>query len=130
VLHDVAWNGNAPACEMLLKSKAFGNEEGMVHLETHNNQGQTAMHVAAFRSPKALVMHLTEAGADVMAVEKNGRRLSKETPEDMAMAMGREDTAKYLRELSTATNAVKFAARMKMKKGGAAGAAEVGEVGA
>lgn len=70
--------------------------------------------VAAFRAPKALVSSLVDAGADANAVEKNNRRLSKETPETMALAMGREDTAAYLRDLNTAVNAVKFGARMKM----------------
>jgi ankyrin repeat protein len=46
LLHDVAWNGNAEACEMLLASKAFGNDEGLVSLEAHNKQGQTAMQCA------------------------------------------------------------------------------------
>ena len=49
------------------------------------------------------------------AIEKSSRRISKETPEDMAMAMGREDTANYLKDMRTAADAVKFAARMKMK---------------
>lgn len=60
-------------------------------------------------------MSVVQAGADVNAIEKSSRRISKETPEDMAMAMGREDTANYLKDLRTAADAVRFAARMKMK---------------
>jgi hypothetical protein len=71
------------------------------------------------------VTHLVDAGADAVAVEKNSRRLSKETPEDMARAMGRDDTANYLRDLTVATNAVRFAAKMKM--GGKKAAGDAGE---
>lgn len=109
LVHDAAWIGNTEACQALLQTGAFAEL-----LEATNKQGQTAMHIAAFRAPKALVSALVEAGADATAPEKNGRRLSKETPEMMAMAMGREDTANYLRDLNTAVNAVKFGARMKL----------------
>ena len=109
LVHDAAWVGNTAACEALLKTGAFAEM-----LETANKQGQTAMHIAAFRAPKVLVTALVEAGAETNVAEKNGRRLSKETPEMMATAMGREDTAQYLRDLNTAMNAVKFAGRMKM----------------
>lgn len=109
LVHDAAWVGNTAACQALLNTGAFTEM-----LETTNKQGQTAMHIAAFRAPKTLVTALVDAGADSNAHEKNGRRLSKETPEMMAQAMGREDTAQYLRDLNTAVNAVKFGARMKM----------------
>lgn len=109
LLHDAAWIGNTEACEALLKTGGFKDL-----IEAHNKQGQTAMHVAAFRAPKSLVSALVDAGANSTAPEKNGRRISKETPEMMAQAMGREDTANYLRDLNTAVNAVKFGARMKM----------------
>jgi len=110
LIHDAAWIGNTYAATALLKTGEFSEM-----LEAANKQGQTAMHLAAFRAPKALVTALVDAGADPTAEEKNGRRLSKETPEMMAMAMGREDTANYLRDLNTTMNAVKFG--MKMKKG-------------
>ena len=118
VLMDAAWVGNTHACKELLKTGAFSDL-----LEHHNKQGQTAMHIAAFRAPKDLVAALVDAGANSNAPEKNGRRLSKETPEMMAAAMGRDDTAQYLKDLNVAVNAVKFGARMKMKKGGGEGAA-------
>ena len=77
------------------------------------------LHVAAFRAPKTVATMLTEAGANHKAVEKNGRRLSKETPMEMATAMGREDTAEYLKSLDVTLNAVTFASRIKMQKSGA-----------
>ena len=78
--------------------------------------------IAACRGSEEVVQVLTEAGADPNAVEKNCRRLSKETPEQIATASGHTETAKYLRSLQVATDAVKFGARMKMKvKNNAAG---------
>ena len=44
-------------------------------------------------------------------------------PLELATAMGRDDTANYLRELKAAADAVKFAAKMKMKSKKAAEAA-------
>ena len=61
---------------------------------------------------------LSKAGVDVTVPERGGRRLTKDTPADIAEKMGRQDNATYLKELSVAINAVKFAA--KMKKGAAA----------
>lgn len=118
LLHEAAWCGNAKAMGLLLKAMEshFSEAEFKIFLEQSNKQGQAAMHVAAFRSPKEVVMMLTEAGADPKVVEKNGRRLSKETPEDMALAMGREDTAEYLKSLNLGLNAALFATRMKKQK--------------
>jgi len=50
LLHWAAWTGNACMMKALLETGAFAE-----HLEEINAQGQTAMHVAAFRSPKQVV---------------------------------------------------------------------------
>ena len=65
LVHDAAWVGNTAACEALLKTGAFAEM-----LETANKQGQTAMHIAAFRAPKVLVTALVEAGAETNVVKK------------------------------------------------------------
>ena len=62
---------------------------------------------------------LTDAGADHTLVEKNKRRLSKDTAEVMAAAMGREDTAAYLKSLGTTVYAMHALAKMKKGIGGA-----------
>lgn len=56
---------------------------------------------------------LTAAGADHTSVEKNARRLSRDTAEDMANKMGREDSAQYLKSLNVTLNAVSAAAKLK-----------------
>jgi hypothetical protein len=83
----------------------------------HEPPGLERMHASKTSPPLQClcVLSYAQAGADVNAIEKSSRRISKETPEDMAMAMGREDTANYLRDLRTAADAVRFAAKMKMK---------------
>ena len=50
LLHFAAWNGKPGAMKMLLATGAFGDR-----LEAYNKQGQTAMHVASFRSPLPVV---------------------------------------------------------------------------
>lgn len=115
---DACWVGNLTATRALLATGAF---EGK--LEASNKQGQTAIHVAAFRASKEVVQALHEAGADVNAVEKSSRRISKESAEGLAAAMGRSDTADFLREMRAAADAVRFAAKMKIK-GKQAGAAK------
>ena len=44
-----------------------------------------ARSIAAFRSPKDLVAEFVSSGFEMNVVEKNGRRLSKDTPEQMAV---------------------------------------------
>jgi len=98
LLHEAAWHGNEFACTCLLQTGAFNDK-----LETCNKQGQTVMHLAAFRASKEFVEMLVAAGADKDAVEHNTRRISRETPMEMASAMGRDDTAEYLRKLQKGT---------------------------
>jgi ankyrin repeat protein len=118
LLHDVAWAGNAGCMKLLLQTNAF-------NLEAVNTAGQTALHFASFRSAKESVKLLTDAGAKVDAVERNPRRLSKETACDMALAMGRDDTADYLKSLGATVNAVKAVGRFK-KLGNKSGEADSG----
>jgi len=110
LLHTAAWVGNLEATKVLLETAEFDDM-----LEDTNIQGQTALHLAAFRAPTELCQKLVERGANPAAKEKNARRISKETPEEMALSMGRDDTSAYLRTLTTGLNAVTFAARMKHK---------------
>ena len=112
LLHRAAWVGWPTMMAELLATGGYTGK-----LEEMNLQGQTAMHVAAMRSPKAIVQMLKEAGASVTAHEKNGRRLSKETPADIAEAMGRRDNAEYLLSLGGAMNAIKFGAKMRALRG-------------
>lgn len=112
LLHRAAWIGWPTMMAELLGTGGYTGK-----LEEMNLQGQTAMHVAAMRSPKAIVQMLKEAGASVTAHEKNGRRLSKETPADIAEAMGRRDNAEYLLSLGGAMNAIKFGAKMRALRG-------------
>lgn len=109
LLHDAAWSGNTEAMRMLLDTKAFTKEI----IEQPNKQGQRVLHVAAFRAPKACVKLLTEHGADHQAVERNSRRLSRDTAEVMAERMGRRDSAEFLSSLGVTLNAVKFASKIK-----------------
>jgi ankyrin repeat protein len=108
VLHDIAWTGNVKCMQLVLQTHACDDM-----IEAMNKQGQTALHVAAFRSAKELVMLLTAAGADHTKVERNPRRLSRETAEDIALNMGRDDTANYLRSLNVTVYAVSAAAKLK-----------------
>ena len=80
LLHDVAWAGNTECCKLLLDTNVYSKED----LNKENKQGQGPLHVAAFRSPKSLVELLTKNGADHQQVERNPRRLSKETPDVIA----------------------------------------------
>ena len=112
LLHHAAWCGNADAMIALLGTGAFADM-----LEERNDTGQTALHIAAFRSPKAVCEALVNAGANPKAVEKNGRRLSKETPLMMAESMGRKDNADFFVSMGGAMNAMKFSSKMAALKG-------------
>ena len=74
------------------------------------------MHIAAIRATKEFVQNLVEAGANPNAAEKNGRRLSKDTPLQMSSSMGKLETAKYLKDLGTAVDSIKFYSKLKLKK--------------
>jgi len=118
LLHRAAWIGWEQMMNELLATGAYAGR-----LEEMNHQGQTVMHLAAMRSPKKIVELLKEAGAAVNAHEKNGRRLSKETPADLAESMGRKDNAEYLLSLGGMMNTVKFGAKMNALRGKSAQAA-------
>jgi len=112
LLHRAAWMGNVGAIAALLQT---GEYKG--RLEERNKEGQTVMHVAAFRCKKAGIARLVEAGADPVQVERNGRRLSKETPESMAKIMGHEENAKFLSTFSGTLTALKFSKKMSNFRG-------------
>ena len=111
LLHTAAWYGNVALGQLLLDTKLFDD-----NLEDLNKEGQTALHVASFRSPKAMVQALIDAGSNPQAKEKNSRRLSKETPVMMASSMGKIETVKYLKDLETAVDSIKFYTKLKAKK--------------
>lgn len=71
LLHSAAWAGNTEATRVLLKTGEFADM-----LEDQNKQGQTVLHIAAFRAPKATVNLLTDAGCNHQAVENNPRSAS------------------------------------------------------
>lgn len=108
LIQSAAWAGNTEVGKLLLETRAF---EGQ--LEHMNKQGQTVLHLASFRAPKTFVTLLIDFGCNAETTVKNPRRLSKDNAEVMAAAMGREDTANYLKSLNTTLNAVKFATKMK-----------------
>lgn len=114
--------GNTDCLEALFKTKAYDavdpNEPDVKYVEKRNKQGQTPLHVASFRSSKLTVQALLDNGADHASIERNPRRLSKDTAAEIADRMGRKDTAELLQSLQVTMNAVKFAA--KMKRGAAA----------
>jgi len=108
LIHDCAWCANKKVTELLLETGEFGSSDqsGGEGLEELNAHGQTALHLAAFRSSKTHCDVLVKAGANPNAREKNGRRLSKETPCEMAESMGRHDTADYLRSFKDVASTV------------------------
>ena len=67
-------------------------EQPNVALNVSNDQGATALHLAAAKGNEALARSLLLAGADPSMGDRNGR-----TPESMAVAAGHENVAKLLR---------------------------------
>ncbi len=67
-------------------------EQPEVALNVSNDQGATALHLAAVKGNEALTRSLLLAGADPSMGDRNGR-----TPESMAVAAGHENVAKLLR---------------------------------
>lgn len=121
LLHDACWAGNESCVRLLLATKSFD-------VEAENADGKRPMHIASVRAPCEVVKMLKDAGADHLATERNGRRLSKETPAEMAESMGRGDTAKYLNSLGKTVNALKAISRMT--KGAKADGGDDGATGA
>ncbi|NCF27454.1 MAG: hypothetical protein GWP69_08725 [Gammaproteobacteria bacterium] len=67
-------------------------EQAEVNLNAKNDQGATALHLAAAKGNEALTRSLLLAGADPSMGDRKGR-----TPENMAVAAGHENTAKLLK---------------------------------
>ena len=67
-------------------------EQPDVALNVSNDQGATALHLAAVKGNEALIRSLLLAGADPSMGDRNGR-----TPESMAVTAGHENVAKLLR---------------------------------
>ena len=111
LLHIAAWSCSVKLGKRLLDTHLFDEK-----LDDVNGQGHTVMHIAAIRATKEFVQNLVEAGANPNAAEKNGRRLSKETPLQSASSMGKLETAKYLTDLGTAVDSIKFYTKLKKKK--------------
>lgn len=112
LLHEAAWYGHIEMLQLLLATGAFED------IDAINSSGKTALHVASYRGTLPIVQELVAKGADPNKLEENTRRISKESPEDMARSMGKDENADYLKSLSTTVNAIKFA--VKMKKGASA----------
>jgi ankyrin repeat protein len=111
LLHDACWAGNTGCTALLLATKEFPD------LERRNAEGQTALHIAAFRGGKVLAKTLVDAGAKVDTKEENKRRLSKDSAIEMAEESGHEDTADLLRSMAGTATAVLAAGRLKKKLG-------------
>jgi hypothetical protein len=107
LLHDCAWASSDEPARMLLDTGELSDL-----LELPNKKGQTVLHVAAFRATKGFVQMLVEHGAKVDALEKT-RKWIPQAPLEIAESMGRSDSAQYLRELTTAVDAVRFAVKLK-----------------
>lgn len=58
VLHDLAWAGNVQCARLVLDTHMCDDM-----LEARNRQGQTALHVAAFRSAKVIRVRGPDCGA-------------------------------------------------------------------
>jgi ankyrin repeat protein len=67
-------------------------EQPEVNLNAKNDQGATALHLAATKGNEALTRSLLLAGADPSMGDRKGR-----TPENMAAAAGHENIAKLLK---------------------------------
>jgi len=107
LLHIAAWSGWPCMMKALLETGAYKGK-----MEEMNHQGQTVMHVAAMRSPVKIVEMLKEHGSSVDAVEKNGRRLSKDKPADFANNAGMKKNAEFLVSIGGATNVMMFNKKM------------------
>ena len=66
-------------------------EQPGVNLDAKNDQGATAMHLAALKGNEALVIALLDAGANPRIQDRKGR-----TPAAMAVAAGHEELAALL----------------------------------
>jgi hypothetical protein len=110
LLHDAAWAGHEEAVHYLLDIDAFKQ-----NIDAFNAKGQTALHLAAMRAPKAVVELLVNAGARHDVAEKTTQRIPS-TAEGLAHSMARSDSAKFLGDLSVTLNTIKFAAKMKHTK--------------
>ena len=67
-------------------------EQPDVALNVSNDQGATALHLAAVKGNEALTRSLLLAGADPLMGDRKGR-----TPENLAVAAGHENVAKLLK---------------------------------
>ncbi len=67
-------------------------EQPDVALNVSNDQGATALHLAAVKGNEALTRSLLRAGADPSMGDRKGR-----TPENLAVAAGHENVAKLLK---------------------------------
>ncbi len=67
-------------------------EQPDVDLNVSNDQGATALHLAAVKGNEALIRSLLLAGADPSMGDRKGR-----TPENLAVAAGHEKVAKLLK---------------------------------
>ena len=77
--------------------------------------GMAPLHVASFRATKSFMQGLIEAGADA-SLETNNKQTLGESPLKIAMASGKPANAQFLQDLKAATNAIKFAVKMKAKR--------------
>ena len=111
LLHEAAWFDRPDSVKLLLATGAYDKAA----MERSNLAGQTAMHVASFRSTTELIQQLAESGASVDTGTSSSRHI-KETPMQMATAMGKDANAKYIQELGVAIQAIKFASRMRRRK--------------
>lgn len=108
LLHKAAWVGNSGPMKALLETKEFGDM-----IDEEDKQGRTALHMAAFRAEKEVCQLLQGSGADVNRKERNGRRLSKDTPCQMAKDLGRQDNYEYFLTFGGALTALKFENKMR-----------------
>jgi hypothetical protein len=110
LLHEAAWFDRPEAAKLLLATGAFTKEM----LEQSNLAGQTAMHVASFRATTDFLQLLAESGASVETATSSKRHM-KETPMQLATALGKDANAKYIQDLAVAIQSIRFASRMKRR---------------
>jgi len=111
LMHEAAWFGRDDCLKILLNTGAFTRDV----LDQRNGKGMAPLHVASFRATKSFMQGLIEAGADA-SLETNNKQTLGESPLKIAMASGKPANAQFLQDLKAATNAIKFAVKMKAKR--------------
>ena len=117
LFHTAAWYDRLDCASLLIKTHEARGVP--LNLSVPNKQGQTAVHVASFRSGVNFLSLLASVGGSLDALTSNPRHL-KETPIDAALSMGKTENAQHLKDLQVAIRALRFAVKMRARRNRAA----------